>query len=308
MTEKRLILFVINPVSGNQEIDYPAAIRAYFKKREEKYALLILEKNCCVADLKEQILAQHPDRVIAVGGDGTLRLVSSCLLHTTIPVGIVPAGSANGMAKELRMPEELDAALDVVLNGVIHTIHALEVNGEICIHLSDIGFNAYLVKKFDELPSRGMLTYAKAAWHAFWNHEKMDICFQTDEKEIHSQAAMVVIANGRQYGTGFLINPGGSLTDSHFEIVLIKSYAVLEIVKIWLSRLPWNPRKIEVFNATALRIRSRKKVHFQVDGEYLGQVHEVKAELLPAAIQLISPEALSVEAVSGESGYSGKAE
>lgn len=281
------VLFIINPASGNKDINYTKEIEDFFISRDEELEIYQLPDNCSLAKIKSAITKSNADRVVAVGGDGTLKLVAECLLGTDTPIGIIPAGSANGMAKELGVPEELSEALSLVLDGSPKKIHAIEVNGELCIHLADIGFNAYIVKKFDELPTRGMLTYAKAAWHAFWYHRKMDVEFKIDGKLIKQQAAMVVLANAKEYGTGFEINPDGKLDDDLFEVIIVKDYAVMEIIKIWATKLPWNPEKIESFQTSSLKITTKHKVHFQVDGEYQGKVNKIEAKLIPEAINVI---------------------
>lgn len=283
------LLFIINPGSGPKDINYKQEIESFFESKKTDIEVYELPKNCSIAKLKAAITKAQADRVIAVGGDGTLKLVAECLLESDTPIGIIPAGSANGMAKELGIPLELEEALKLVIKGKPKQIHAVWVNKELCIHLADIGFNAYIVKKFDELPERGMLTYAKAAWHAFWNHRKMDITFKIGDKVIRQKAAMVAIANATQYGSGLQINPDGKLDDELFEVILVKEYAVMEIVKIWISKLPWNPKKIESFQTNSLTITAKHKVHFQVDGEYLGKVNRVTAQLIPKAIQIIMP-------------------
>lgn len=281
------VLFIINPGSGNKDVNYSKEIEDFFISRDEEIEIYQLPNNCSLDKIKSAITKSKADRVVAVGGDGTLKLVAECLLGTDTPIGIIPAGSANGMAKELGVPEELNEALLLVLNGNPKKIHAIEINGELCIHLADIGFNAYIVKKFDELPTRGMLTYAKAAWHAFWYHRKMDVEFKIEGKIIKQQAAMVVLANAKEYGTGFEINPDGKLDDDLFEVIIVKDYAVMEIIKIWATKLPWNPEKIESFQTSALKITTKHKVHFQVDGEYQGKVNKIEAKLIPKAINVI---------------------
>lgn len=281
------ILFIVNPGSGNKDVDYKKEIKAFFKSKDEELDIYQLPENCSLAKIKSAIEKSAADRVIAVGGDGTLKLVAECLLETKMPIGIIPAGSANGMAKELGIPLELNEALELAINGKPKQIHAVLINGELCIHLADIGFNAYIVKKFDELPTRGMWTYAKAAWHAFWYHRKMDVEFKIGKKIIKQKAAMVAIANATQYGSGFQINPDGKLDDELFEVILVKEYAVMEIIKIWISKLPWNPKKIERFQTASLEITTKHKVHFQVDGEYLGKVNTINAKLIPKAINVI---------------------
>ncbi len=281
------ILFIINPKSGNNDINYANEIQIYFKSLPTEFEIYELTKNCSIKNIKSIINECKADRVIAVGGDGTLKLVAESLLETDIPIGIIPAGSANGMAKELGIPEDLNEALALAISGKTKKIHAVLVNNELCIHLADIGFNAYIVKKFDELATRGMLTYAKAAWHAFWYHRKMDIEFKIGHKIIKEKAAMVAIANAKQYGTGFEINPDGKLDDDLFEVIIVKEYAVMEILKIWTTKIPWNPNKIELFQTKQLKITTKHNVHFQVDGEYMGKVKNITAHIIPKAINVI---------------------
>lgn len=281
------LLFIVNPGSGSDTIDFKTVITDFFKSAEQSFELFELPEACVIDELKQVISKSNADRVIAVGGDGTLKLVAECLKGKKTPIGIIPAGSANGMAKELNIPLEITEALETAVNGIPKEIHAVMVNNELCIHLSDIGFNAYIVKEFDSLPQRGMWGYAKATWKALWMHHKMEVVFRIGKETIRSQAAMVVIANATMYGTGVKINPEGKLDDELFEVILVKKYSFLEILKIKFTNLPFNPEKIELFHTDKLLIKTRHKVHFQVDGEYIGKVNQVEAKLVPAAITLI---------------------
>lgn len=281
------LLFIINPGSGSGEINFRQIITTYFNDDRSRFELHELSPDCTIEKLKDTIAASNADRVIAVGGDGTLKMVAECLLETETPMGIIPAGSANGMAKELGIPLDIQQALDVAVNGSPKKIHAVVVNGELCIHLADIGFNAYIVKKFDDLPQRGMLGYAKAAWKALWNHHKMEVEFKIKGEVIRSEAAMVVIANATMYGTGVKINPVGQLDDDLFEVILVKKYSVMEILKIRFTNLPFNPKNIETFQTSGLKIKTRHKAHFQVDGEYIGRVTSVNARIITPAINMI---------------------
>lgn len=282
------LLFIINPVSGSGEIDFHEMITAYFESSDHAIEIYDLPKRCILEDLKTKIDNSNADRVIAVGGDGTIKLVSECLLETQTPMGLVPAGSANGMARELGIPATVKEALDIVVNGKPKKIHAITVNKELCIHLADIGFNAYIVKKFNDLSQRGMWGYTKAAWKALWNHHKMEVQIKIKDKIIHSEAAMVVIANATMYGTGVKINPNGKLDDDFFEVILVKKYSVMEILKLRFTNLDLNPKNIEAFQVSSLSIKTKHKAHFQVDGEYMGKVNRIEAEMIPKAINVIT--------------------
>lgn len=281
------LLFIVNPGSGSKDTDFKAILTDFFAAAEHSFEICELQENCTPDQIKSVIDQSKADRVIAAGGDGTLKLVAECLKGTKTPIGIIPTGSANGMAKELGIPLIIEEALEVAVNGTPKEIHAVIVNGELCIHLSDIGFNAYIVKKFDDLPERGMLAYARAAWKALWSHHKMEVEFNIEGETVSSEAAMVVIANATMYGTGVKINPEGKLDDDVFEVILVKKYAFMEVLKMRFTDLPFDPDKIELFHTRSLRIKTRHKAHFQVDGEYMGKVSQVDAKLLPAAISVI---------------------
>ncbi|WP_316816571.1 diacylglycerol/lipid kinase family protein [Pedobacter nyackensis] len=290
MEEKRSnikLLFIINPSSGSGEINFSEVINAYFTDKPNDFELYELSNNCTLEKIKAVIKKSKANRVIAVGGDGTLKLVAECLFETDTPIGIIPAGSANGMARELGIPTEIEQALDLTLSGSPKKIHAIIVNGELCIHLADIGFNAYLVKKFDALPQRGMLGYAKAAWQALWSHHKMHVELKIKDKLISAEAAMVVIANATMYGTGVKINPDGQLDDDLFEVILVKEYSIMEILKIRFTNRRFNPKNIESFQTSDLAIKTKHKAHFQVDGEYRGKVNGVKAHIITEAVNII---------------------
>lgn len=287
VTPELKLLFIVNPGSGSDDTDFKTVISDFFLPLDHQIEIYELPDKCSTDQISTTIKKAGADRVIAVGGDGTLKLVAECIKGTKTPIGIIPAGSANGMAKELGIPININEALELTISGKPKEIHAVMVNNELCIHLSDIGFNAYIIKKFDDLPQRGMWGYAKATWKALWSHHLMQVEFEIAGETIRSQAAMVVIANATMYGTGVKINPEGKLDDDVFEVILVKKYSVMEIIKIRLTNLPFNPEKIEIFATKNLQINTKHKVHFQVDGEYMGKVNQVNAKIIPAAISII---------------------
>ncbi|WP_428659657.1 diacylglycerol/lipid kinase family protein [Runella sp.] len=283
------VFFIINPGSGNQKIDWTTEITNYFKPLDHTVELFHLTQVCTVDTIKEKIRLFAPQLVVAVGGDGTVKLAAECITHTDITLGILPAGSANGLATELGISNNPAQALDVLINGITKKIHATLINGELCIHLSDIGLNAYLMKRFERQKVRGMWGYLMASMKVLWQNSKMEVEMQIDQKAIKINASMIVIANATKYGTGAVINPIGKLDDELFEVVVIKKISIRELFKMVVTHAPYDSTKTEVFQTDALKMRSAKKIHFQVDGEYLGKVKEVKAILVPEAFKLIVP-------------------
>jgi YegS/Rv2252/BmrU family lipid kinase len=231
-----------------------------------------------------------PSKVVAVGGDGTVSLVARQLLGTGIALGILPAGSANGMAKELGIPINVNDALEVIARGKTKDADVIRINEKhICLHLSDIGLNARLIKHFEEGNIRGKLGYASKVIKTLWTKTFMNVNISLQDKEVSVKALMVVLANATKYGTGAVINPEGNLYDGRFEVVIMKRLALSELLKMWFRPQPFNPRKIKLYPATSVTITTNGRVHFQVDGEYLGKVSTLKANILAGQLKLIVP-------------------
>lgn len=284
------LFFIINPQSGtHSNTDWKTEIEEYLQNTGHIAEWFVLGDHVDEASIKNKIADFKPDRVIAVGGDGTIQLASSCLIHTGISLGIIPAGSANGLAKELNIPPEINKALDIILGDFFKTIHITRINDKNCIHLSDIGFNAFVIKKFETASHRGMFGYIKAAWKVLWQQPQVDVTIRIDEEDLRFRAAMIVIANATKYGSGACINPEGKLDDKLFEVVVIKKISLIELFKMMVTHSPFDESKTQVFQVRFLEIHSKRKAHFQVDGEYLGKVNVVKASLIPAALQIIIP-------------------
>lgn len=289
-TNFRKIIFIINKKSGDENTDWEKSITDFFEHYDIETLLYILPQNCDLAKVKKEIVHFKPQLAVAVGGDGTVKLVAECIMKTNIVLGILPAGSANGMAKELNISEEPEAALKTLFNGVIKKIHLTKINDQLCIHLADVGFNAYVIRKFEIQKGRGMWGYFKAAIKVLFAHKKMQLALRVKNENVELKAAMIVIANATCYGSGALINPNGSLEDELFEVIAVKKISLPELFKMAVSHTAYNPAKTEVFQTDQLTIRSIGNVHFQVDGEYLGKVKSINAKIVPGALSVLVPE------------------
>ena len=283
------LLFIINPNSGNSKINWTQEIENYFTDSGHVISLFHLVEYCTLDTIREKIKAFSPQKVVAVGGDGTVKLVAECIMNTKIQLGILPAGSANGLAKEFGISNVPTEALNTLLKGNIQKIHAIKVNDQLCIHLSDVGLNAYVVKEFESQPVRGMWGYLMASVKVLWQNPLMNIQMKIDGKKIKVKAKMIVIANATKYGSGAIINPIGKLDDEFFEVIVMKKISIREMFKMIYSHEEFDSEKTEVFQTDELFIKSIRRVHFQVDGEYLGKVKEVRAIMVPDCLEMIVP-------------------
>lgn len=286
------ILFVLNPIAGGTSKDgWETSVADFFAAHpEHTHQVFRMEPPDCSEAFRETLAAFYPDRVGAIGGDGTLKFVAEMLLGTGIPIAFLPAGSANGMARELGLPTEPTECLDILLQAAPRAMDAVRINGHISIHLSDLGLNARLVKYFDEAEQRGMMGYARQVWRVMRNSHQMRLKIIAEGKAYTRKAWMLVFANARTYGTGATINPDGSLYDGRFEVVLLKRRWFWEMVRMLVRKQAAEDNRFtEILSAKEAVIKMRRAAHFQVDGEYIGKVQKVEAAVEKGAVMMLVP-------------------
>lgn len=286
------ILFVINPISGatsNDEAILTIHRVATAKGIDFKFFYTTGENDneALIAQIEEY----KPDRVIAGGGDGTIQLVVRNLLNKNIPLGILPLGSANGLATALNVT---DSTLEII-NQLISEdntipLDLLKVNGKyICAHLGDLGINALIVKKFAEQKQRGMMGYLKHLMRSIKESPVLRYTIKTPEGVYHKRGYMLSFANGNKYGTGIHIS-AGSVSDGKFEICNVPRVTLQDFVKACLTRFNLFTDKemfSDVISTSKAEIRINKKIHYQIDGEYMGVTNHLKIEIMQSAIKLL---------------------
>jgi diacylglycerol kinase family enzyme len=196
-TTRSTILFVINPASGGKaKTDWESAIRDFFKSTPYHIQVYLLDGKNDPTSIRVWIEKIKPGRVVAVGGDGTVTLLAKELLGSDVALGILPAGSANGMARELGLPLTVNEALQVIEAGQTKQADVIRINDEhISLHLSDIGLNARLIKHFEEGKLRGKFGYATKVIKTLWTKSYMtvEVCIGAERATL--KALMVVLAN-----------------------------------------------------------------------------------------------------------------
>lgn len=288
--EAQKILFVINPISGGKEKqDWEAFIRQYFKELPHSIEFYILSGKSDKTSVQHHIQTIKPAKVVAVGGDGTVKMVAELVKETDMVLGILPAGSANGMAKELNIPLKKEEAIDVVVNGEKKSIDVIQINDdEVCIHLSDLGLNAMLIKYFESGKKRGMIGYAKGVLKTLWNKQVLHVDIVTDEGKYHRRAYMIVLANASKYGTGATINPEGKVDDGFFEVVVVRKLNFWGLLNALITHKTFDKEKAEIFSTKQVELTALRKAYFQVDGEYLGRTKKIKAAIAPRCLNIMA--------------------
>lgn len=289
------ILFVINPISGDIDKKYlEEKIETLSKKQQFAFEIHYTKGKNDHQLITGAIRKFTPAKVVAVGGDGTCNLLAKVLMNRGIPMGIIPLGSANGLAKELEIPQNLDEALKTIVANKTKAIDLLIINQKhVSLHLADIGINAQVVKRFERDRIRGFAGYAKHFIQELFAAKPLKFKVTLDGRKILKNAHMVVIANATKYGTGAIINPKGSISDGQFEIIFIRPYSVWHLFQMVI---PFFTRKIheldyvKSFSGRTATIHNYGRKELQIDGELIGRLKEINVEINPHALEILVPE------------------
>lgn len=291
MDKKYKVLFVVNPVSGG--IDKSDIVDHVKESIEAKKGELYIYYTNGIND-KEELPAViqnfEPNRILIAGGDGSLKLIAEILKEDTVPIGLIPAGSANGLAENLNLPAGMEEIIDLALGENFVHVDCILVNNELCLHISDIGLNAALIKNYEEGNIRGKLGYLIQSIPTLIRSEfPFRFKISINEKTVEHEAVLVAIANAKKYGTGSKINPGGEFNDGKFELLIFKKFDIPQILKTFQEHAEYDKDFLEIFPASEARIECQKKVPFQIDGEYRGEVDVVEAKISPYKIKISVP-------------------
>lgn len=286
------ILFVINPTSGTgKKTDYNKIITQYAGDYDFTYMIFTTTGDDDKNKIHRHIDEFQPEMVIAVGGDGTINIVASLLVGTNINLGIIPSGSANGLAYNLNLPTRFEEALKKNLEGPYKPIDVILINNQYyCLHLSDLGINARIVKRFEQEGSKGLLGYGKQLIkELFAAKSSFYFDLKTDKEQKRTKAEMVVIANACCYGTGIEINPYSALDDGMFEVVIIKPYPWWFVFTFIYRSIRGNLHKlryIDIFKTSYAEIEVERYQDFQIDGEFKNKTKSLKMEVVKHALKV----------------------
>lgn len=291
MSSLKNYILVVNPISGDVDKTEIIQIATDFAKNE-KVNLIVFETTGKNDEEKIQKLQEENDaeRIIVVGGDGTIKMVAEAVQNHNVILGIIPGGSANGLSVDLNLPDEIEENLKIAFRNNYMEMDMISINGKKSLHLSDIGINAELVKNYENSNVRGKLGYALQAINTLTGLKEPFIAkIETKNKTVETEARMVVVANSQKYGTGVTINPDGVMNDGKFEIVILKNLDLIVFGKILSGNMPIESGDVEIISIDKATITTNVPVSFQVDGEYCDEVSRLEVAILPNQMKVAIP-------------------
>lgn len=218
-------LFILNPNSGTSTGKRTGYIVDKIRATAEKYGcdteiLFTQERGHATQLVTENLQRQDWKAVIAVGGDGTINEIAQPLVGTDTPVGIIPLGSGNGLARHLGIPIALEKSLITLFTGSPITIDSATLNDIPFFCTAGMGFDAYVGHLFSKQKIRGLASYVNVSFRSYWAYKPQTFRLNG----VKTDAFSLSFANAGQFGNNAWVAPQASLQDGKLDICTIKPF------------------------------------------------------------------------------------
>lgn len=289
MTRRALLVINTHSRSGHTAFDQvSAALRSH--------AIEPIHRDCDGPDaLRAWIEADGPsaDLIVVCGGDGSLNTVAPALLKAGRPLGIVPTGTANDLARTLDIPPGIDAATTIIATGRQRQIDLGMANDRPFFNVASIGMSVELAHELTpDLKRRfGRLGYALAALRVLVRAKPFRCTIEVDGVRVHALSLQVAVGNGRFYGSGNVVAWDATIDDGKFH-----AYS-LEFVRAWKIALMLGSFRrgehgaradVRAMTGTRITINTRRPRSVNADGEIVTKTPTV-FRILPKALTVMVP-------------------
>lgn len=296
---KKRLLYIINPIAGTgSRSSLQELIEQRMAETGVSFELTNSSKEGNYLSLAQQIVEQKITDVIIAGGDGTVSQVIGGLRHTRVNFGILPCGSGNGLARAAKIPLSMQAALALAIKGESKPTDGFLINEQFACMLCGLGFDATVAHSFAQQPERGLLTYTKEVLRHFGQATPFTFRIQIDQTTIDTEAYLISVANGNQYGNNFTIAPKAKLDDQLLDVVLITKQSKLSLIWETIRQLtgqhpivqphPANAQlKVIYWQVKELSIENWGNAPLHIDGDPAKPLAKATISVVPHAFSLI---------------------
>ncbi|WP_299569602.1 diacylglycerol kinase [uncultured Williamsia sp.] len=243
-------------------------------------------------------IAEGPDALVVVGGDGTIAGALEAAAGSSVPVGIMPAGTGNDHARALSLPlGDSDAAADVVAAGHSRAVDLarLTAGGRSMVFgtVAAVGLDAAVTERAVAMRwPQGQARYPLAAIAEIARLTPRRVRLTVDGEHHELDAILVAVGNTPSYGGGMRICPAASIDDGRLDITVVEHTSRARLLRLFPTIYRGTHVRhdgVHTFTGASITVESSDVLPVSADGEVFGTT-PVTVEVLPAAVQFLAPE------------------
>ena len=278
------ILFIINPIAGGgKSKSIISTIESTMKKRKINYKIQFTTKPYDGTIIAEENVDKY-DRIVAVGGDGTINEVYQGLINKQKGIlGIIPCGTGNDLSKTLNIPKNIIEALDIICGDEMYDIDFCRVNDFSFLNISSIGFDAdvtYNNNTYINKIIKNKISYLISIFYTLISFKERKITIEIDGYVFQENIMLLAVGNGRFYGGGLQIIPTAKIDDGFLDVCIISGLTKLKFIRLFPSIFKAEHIKhtdyVKIIKGKTVKIYSEEELVLNIDGEVEKKAKEIK--------------------------------
>lgn len=289
---RKKLFFIMNPVAGKgRSSNIVEQIEQHIDSQQFDVKFLVSSDKGEAEKLSLQAVREGADIIVAVGGDGTVNEIAKSILHTDIILGIIPVGSGNGLAHHLKIPADVDKAVDKINQLNIRKIDSGTINSLFFISVAGIGFDAVVAEGYDNSGKRGFKSYFLNSVKLYLRYRPAKYKIQFNNTLIARRAFLITFANSDQFGYHTSIAPEASIDDGLLDMCILKKVPLLQapvVLGKLFSKKIHKSKYHESYKITEATIFRKRTSVIQIDGEPVKMDNKILHVLIhPKSIRII---------------------
>jgi len=247
-------------------------------------------------ELAKEAVRNGYDTVFAMGGDGTINEVASALVSTNTALGIIPAGSGNGLARALKIPFNKINAVKVLKTGIVRSIDAGQMNDRYFFSTAGAGFDAVVSSKYAEwaktYKKRGILPYVPITFAAYFGYKPGIVKIKHDGGVIECSPLMLTVANTREFGGNAVIAPKAVPDDGLLDLCLVEGVGFFGTLFCGIKLLRGtidSSKHYRAIKTSFVEVEREGASPAQIDGEAFFAPAKLSFKVLPGALKVWTP-------------------
>ena len=292
MFDDRPLALLVNPSSGGGRAK--ALLPRVEDELDKRHVAFRVERTRSPEHAVDEALraADLGEIPVVMSGDGLIGAIGGALVGTEVPLGIIPGGRGNDLARVLHIPDDPAAAVGVVAAGHARTIDVGEVNGKRFLGIASVGFDSDCQDIANRTKVvRGRWVYAYSAVRALAAWKPARFTLRIGEENLRFTGWSVAAANSTTFGGGMRLAPEASLQDGEFDIVMVGESGKLR----YISNLPKvfkgthvENEEVRIVRARSLELSASRPFAVYADGERLTEL-PASLRVLPQALSVLAP-------------------